>query len=70
MLRLTDTRGLRATQPIARRLLELAATADGRRAGRFVLGASKRNSDVERNAFPRHLELGAMVGRGGIHRSS
>jgi hypothetical protein len=38
--------------------------------GRFVLGASERNCDVERNAFPRHLEYGAMVGRGGIHRGS
>ena len=38
--------------------------------GRFLLGASKRNCDVERNAIPRHLELRAMVGRGDIHRGS
>ena len=35
-----------------------------------VLGVSKWNSEFALSAVPRHLEFGAMVGRGGIHPSS
>jgi hypothetical protein len=54
----------------ARQARPRIARRPARLGGRFVLGGSKRNCDVARSAVPRHLEFGAMVGRGGIHRSS
>ena len=57
----------RPIQPIARRLIHWRRNRRPAVAS-AVLGASKRNCDVERDAIPRHLEPRTMVSRGGIHR--